>query len=427
MKIERMLPLTDLTKWAIIFYLLGLLSFAAYKSFKHPSLEKLVKGSDMEGYYQYLPVFFLEDWERFRILPWAKPYGENKTLSVFTCGTAILQAPFFLTAHALTKASGLEANGYGPVYYFFVLLAGLFYATMGLYFLCKALSRYVDYKTAFWTTALIFYGTNLFYYTIMGPGMSHVYSFFLICFFLYRVPIFYDNPDFKSILLVALPFSLSVLVRPTNAVVILYLIFYNVCGSGDLFQRWRLFIKKWYLLMGMGAIFILVFIPQMIYWHYVTGNWMVYSYQEEGFKFWNNPQIMTVLFGKRGGWYVYTPLMGMATIFLLYMLKRRLFSAPAIILTMVVILYLDASWWAPTFSASAGYRALIEFLPFMAVPLAFGYQLVFSSGNKRLIFIVSVLLWILVLYNVQFSYKYDSTVWWDWEWSYKTMMRLFSL
>jgi len=50
-----------------------------------------------------------------------------------------------------------------------------------------------------------------------------------------------------------------------------------------------------------------------------------------------------------------------------------------------------------------------------------------DSQYKRLIFIVSVLLWILVLYNVQFSYKYDSTVWWDWEWSYKTMMRLFSL
>jgi hypothetical protein len=426
MKIGRILPVNNLTRWAIIFYLLGLLSFAAYKSFKHPSLEKLVKGSDMEGYYQYLPVFFLEDWEKFRILPWAKPYGDNKTLSVFTCGTAILQAPFFLAAHAITKTSGLQSNGYSTVYYFFVLLAGLFYATMGLYFLCKSLYRYVDYKTAFWTTSLIFYGTNLFYYTIMGPGMSHVYSFFLMSFFLYRVPIFYDTPNFKSILLVTLPFSLSVLVRPTNAVAILYLIFYNIWGTGDLLQRFRLFINKWRLIMVMGATFILVFVPQMIYWHYVTGNWIVYSYQEEGFKFWNNPQIMTVLFGKRGGWYVYTPLMLIATISLMYMLKRRLLSAPSILLTMVTILYLDASWWAPTFSASAGYRALIEFLPFMAVPLSIGYQKVFTSGNKKLqIFAVSVL-WILVLYSVQFAFKYDSTVWWDWEWSYKTMLRLFS-
>jgi hypothetical protein len=226
--------------------------------------------------------------------------------------------------------------------------------------------------------------------------------------------------------LVALPFSLSVLVRPTNAVAILYLIFYSVHGTGDLLTRFRLFIKKWYLFMLMGATFLLVFIPQMFYWHYVTGNWIVYSYQEEGFKFWNNPQFMTVLFGKRGGWFVYTPLMLIASFSLLYMLKKRLFSAPAIFLTMVAILYLDASWWAPTFSASAGYRALIEFLPFMAVPLSFILRKMFTGGNKKLVFTATLVLGILVLYNVQFAFKYDSTVWWDWEWSYKTMLRLFS-
>jgi len=426
MKIGKIFPITNLTGWAIVFYFLGLLSFAAYKNFKHPPLEKYVKGSDMEGYYQYLPVFFLQDWENFRILPWAKPYGENKTLSVFTCGTAILEAPFFLAAHGITKLSGLPSDGYGPVYYFFILLGGLFYATLGLLFLCKALYRIVDPKTAFWTTALIFYGTNLFYYTIMGPGMSHVYSFFLMALFIYRVPFFYDKPDLKSILLAALPFSLSVLIRPTNAVAILYLLFYNISCIGELLQRFRLFFKKWYLFFVMGFTVLVVFIPQMIYWHFVTGNWIIYSYQDATFTFWKNPQILTVLFGKRGGWYVYTPLMLIATISLVYMLKRRLYSAPAIFITMVSIIYLDASWFAPTFSASAGYRALIEFLPFMAVPLSLVHQKVFSGNNKKLIIVATVVLWILVLYNVQFSFKYDSTVWWDWEWSYKTMLRLFS-
>lgn len=47
-----------LLRKALLFYLAGLLAFGAYNYFKHPSLEKLVVGSDMEGYYQYLPWFF---------------------------------------------------------------------------------------------------------------------------------------------------------------------------------------------------------------------------------------------------------------------------------------------------------------------------------------------------------------------------------
>jgi hypothetical protein len=104
-----------------------------------------------------------------------------------------------------------------------------------------------------------------------------------------------------------------------------------------------------------------------------------------------------------------------------------MFSAPAILLTMMAILYLDASWEAPTFSASAGYRAIIEFLPFMAIPLSYLIIRLSQSGNKRIVFISALILIILVLYNIQFAFKYDSTVWWDRAWSYKTMLRLFTL
>jgi hypothetical protein len=378
----------------------------------------------MEGYYQYLPVFFLQDWDNFRTLPWAKPYGEGRTLSVFTCGTAILQAPFFLAAHIITLATGMPATGYGTIYYFFIFLAGLFYASMGLLFLARSLTWYVPSKTAFMTTVLIFYGTNLFYYTIMGPGMSHLYSFFLISYFIYRVPFFYEKISLRTLLPVALPFALAVLVRPTNAVIFLYFLLFEAGTLKEMYIRILLLFRKWYLMVIWLLVLLLVFAPQMMYWHFVTGKWMIYSYQEEGFTFLKNPQVLTVLFGKRGGWFVYTPIMFIAGLTLIWMLRKKLFSSPAIFLTMLVIIYLNSSWWAPTFSACAGYRALVEFLPFMAFPLAYFYQNTVSGENRLLRRIFVVVFWIFVLYNIQFAFKYDSTVWWDREWSIHTLMRL---
>ncbi len=415
-----------LIRWAILFYAMGLLTYGAYKTFKHPSLEKFILGSDMEGYYQYLPWFFLHDWKDFDQLPWAKPYGEGKTLSVFTSGTAILQSPFFLAAHGVTKLAGLKADGYGPVYYFSVFLAGLFYATLGMLFLYKALLRWFDPKSAFWSTLLIFYGTNLFYYTIMMPGMSHVYSFSMVAAVLYGVPRFYEKPDPLRAIALALPIALAVLIRPTTLVILLFFILYDVDSFQSLKQRFLFVVRNGHLFMLMVITAMLVFTPQLAYWHHVTGQWIVYSYQEEGFTFWRNPQVMTVLFGKRGGWFTYTPLMGLAMISLVVMAFRRYSSAPVILLCMLVIIYINSSWWAPTFSASAGYRALIEFLPLMAVPLAYLVSKTLNMPKGWLKTGTVLVAWIIVLYNIQFAFKYDATVWWDWEWSYKTMLRLFT-
>ncbi len=413
-----------LLRLVLLFYGVGLLSFWGYRHFRNPAIEKLVLGSDMHGYYQYLPVFFLQEWSDFQLLPWAKPYGEEKTLSVFTCGTAMLQAPFFLVAHAITEAGGLKADGYGPVYYFFVLLAGLFYATLGLLFLFKSLLRHSPLHTALPVTALIFYATNLFYYTIMGPGLSHVYSFCLMAAVVFQVPRFYAKPGFKNSLLLALPFSLAFLIRPTNGVIALYILLYNIGSFRDIRERIRFFTSRWYLLLSMAGLAFLIFVPQLLYWHYVTGDWIVYSYQEEGFTFWKNPQVMTVLFGKRGGWFVYTPVMLAASFFLFWMLLKKKPDAWAILLTMAAIVYLDASWWTPAFSASAGYRALIEFLPLMAFPLAHAYENTRHSPQKWMRITAGILIFIFVVFNIQFAFKYEPALWWDREWSSDILRRL---
>lgn len=423
---DRKIRISRLAQLAVIFLLLGFISTIAHRHFKNVEVEKYVLGSDMEGYYQYLPYFFLHDWDDFNQLPWAKPYEEGKTLSVYTCGVAILEAPFFLAAHATSLFFQMEdTDGYSSIYYTFIFFAALFYAMIGLIFIYKTLLRYFNQKTALYTTALIFFATNLYYYTIFSPGMSHVYSFSMLSMYIYFVPAFYKSSSVKNTVLLVIPLAIATLIRPTNIIAAIYFLLYGVTSFNLLKERFLFLIKKWYLLLLMLFVGIIVFLPQMLYWHKVTGQLFFYSYQSEGFPYLLNPQIGTVLFGARNGWYIYTPVMFFATLSLLYMVFQKKKQSVGILIAMILIIYIDASWWAPTFSAAAGYRALIEFLPFMAIPLAFLFQKIYSTDNRLVKSSVTFLLIFFVFYNIQFSFKFDSWLWWDTEWQWKYLLRVF--
>ena len=410
---------------ALAFYLLGILAHLTYRHFEHPPVENLVLGSDMEGYYQYLPAFFLRDWEEFNRLPWAKPFGEGKTVSAFTCGVGILQSPFFLMAHVVSVLSGSDTDGYAPLYYISVLLASLFYVTVGLIFLFRALTAYFSRRSALAATLLTFYATNLFYYTIVSPGTSHAYSFFLLAVYLYSVPRFYSKPGYGRAWVTAITLGMATLIRPTNLVAVFYFLLYGIREWQDLRERFRFLISQWKPVVWMLFTGALVAVPQMIYWHYVTGEWIYYSYQDEGFPYWKSPHLGTVLFGARGGWYIYTPVMLAASLLLVWLAWKRRFSAPAILLVMASILWINGSWWAPTFSASAGYRALVEYLPFMAVPLGFGLEAFNRAHAKRLHKLVNILIIVLAFLNIQFAFKYEPALWWDAEWDWAILLRLF--
>ncbi|WP_321286872.1 hypothetical protein [uncultured Sunxiuqinia sp.] len=383
-------------------------------------MRNYVMSSDMEGYYQYLPYFFIKDKQEIKHMRWAKPYENGNKLNVFTCGVAIMQAPFFFIAHGISKYFRLQSDGYAFVYFIFVFLATLFYVTIGLAFLYKALLHFFEERYALLTAALVFFCTNLFYYTIIMPGMSHAYSFSLVTIFVYLVPVFYDNVSAKNALKLAFPFALAVLIRPTTLVIGLYFLLYRIHSWHSLRERMKLLFQKWYLVFIMAFASLLVFLPQMFYWHFVTGKYFIYSYQNEGFTNILSPHISTVLIGARNGLFLYTPIMFLAVCSMFYLVYKKKLSALGILLVMIIIVYLDGSWWRPTFSGAAGYRALIEFYPLLAIPLAFLIQTVLKGQHKGLKIGLKIGLVFFVVYNVLFAYKYSHYLWWntDWQWSH---------
>jgi hypothetical protein len=75
-------------------------------------------------------------------------------------------------------------------------------------------------------------------------------------------------------------------------------------------------------------------------------------------------------------------------------------------------IYINASWWAPTFSAAVGQRAMIDFLPFLAVPLAFVISQI-KGMSKPLRILLSVVIIVFIVYNIQFGFRYNSGIWWE--------------
>lgn len=421
MSLKEHIKLSRVVRLFLLFFFVVMSAHGMYRHFRGMTARQLVMSSDMEGYYQYLPYVFFKD-KDIEQMRWAKPYGEDRKLNVFTCGVAILELPFFIVAHGVSELLEMEDPGYNPAYYHTVLFAAIFYVFIGLYYLYKALRRFFTREASLLTVFLAFLATNLFFYTVMQPGVSHAYSFFLLSLYIYFVPGFYEKPGIRSSLFMILPLALAVLIRPTNIIAGFYFLLYGISSFRELGQRLTMLAHRWQLLLFMAFVSFMIFIPQMLYWHRVTGKWIVYSYADERFTNALSPQFCTVLFGARGGWYVYTPLMIIATGGLLYLAYLRKLTAPAILLMMVLIIYVNASWFNPTFSSSAGYRALVEWIPFMCIPLAFVIEkLQPKPGWKRTLYIILAL---FVVYNLLFAYKFDNHVWWNMEWEWRNFLRL---
>lgn len=411
--------ISKLVKYGWIFLIAGLVINYIYRMVFHVTpIDKIIIGSDMEGYYQYLFHFFVKDWSLFDRMPWTIPYGEGKTLSVFTCGVAILWSPFFLIAHLISIFLGLPADGKTSLYYGFMLIAGIVYTYIGLVFIYKFLHEFFEHKVSLFTTALFLLATNVFFYSVLlGAGMSHVYSFSMIAIYLYYCNQFSKESTLKNLIFLGVPFAIAVLIRPTNIISGLFLFLYGVNNWATLKERFAFWMKNYWAILGLFVIGVIVFIPQMAYWHFVTGKFLFYSYQEYGFPNWQMPKFGLVLFGKYNGWLTYTPIVWFGLVGLFILLWRKQMNSLAVFLILLICIYINASWWVPTFAAAVGQRAMIDFLPFLAIPLAFVINQIRGLSQPIKIALGLVIL-IFIFYNIQFGFRYDSGMWWDSPWTW---------
>lgn len=396
------------------------------KHYRYPGFQSIFQ-SDGLGYYQYLPATFLQH-DIVRGQRYCVTLADGRLLNKYSIGVSYLQAPFFFMANVWQYATNKADNGYSSTYGFFIFLGAMIYCFLALLLVYKTLLPRFGFLVSSVVPVLLFYGTNLIFYTLQESAMSHVYVFFLFAVFVYRTPFFYQKPSLVNALWLAIPLAIITVIRQYNIVVILYLLLYNVTSWSDLKERFLYWLPKWYY----GVLFIftilLFFIPQMIYWHMIIGKWYIYAYGyaqtgPERFLYLSNPKIFEVIGGKVSGIYTYAPVLILSLIGMILMVRKRSIDIWAIIFIYIISLYLISSWWCYTFDCGFGHRAFVDYYALFAIPLAFALNKLLSLRKAFLNAFLTATLIFLMYLNVRLSMMYGWDPCWTgpgWTWKHYT-------
>ncbi len=366
---------------------------------------------DVKSYYAYLPATFIyndlsleftkDNPEKFNDLIWPIETPLKKKAIITTMGMSILYSPFFAVAHLYAKNSEYLADGYSVPYRFTLVFSSLFYVLIGLFFLKKTLSIFYEDSISALVILAIGLGTNLLYYYSYEAAMPHAYNFSLISIFMYLTIKFHENPTILKIFLIGLLAGLITLIRPTNIIVLLVFFLWNISSLNTLKQRTYWFIKHYKFTFVMAMAFVLIWIPQFMYWYWLSGKIFYFTYGEAGGKFFFlNPQLKNILISYRKGWFIYTPIMFFASLGILTLTKIRKGLLLPISIFYVLNIYIQSSWWCWWFGGSFGLRAFIDSYAIMAIPLA--SILSYLSSNKIMKYVsISVLVLLIGFNNFQ--------------------------
>ena len=341
---------------------------------------------DVVSYYAYLPAAFIEhdltlsftDHEHTGTY-WPETLPDGRHVIKTTMGLSIMYMPFFLIAHGTASALGMAADGFSTPYALALMLASICYTLLALVLLRNILRhRFSEIVTAV-TLIIIALCTNLYWYTVYESPMSHAFSFFLFALFMWLTERWHSSPTLGRSAILGLTLGLISLVRPTNALVIIYFLLYGCDSRNAIADKWRLLLSSWPRLLLAAAAALLVWVPQIAYWYANTGHLFYYSYGESERFFFGDPKVLQGLFSFRKGWLVYTPVMvfALAGMVPLYRRHRQYFWGVCIF--MVLNLYVVFSWWCWWYGGGFGMRALIESYALLALPLAAWLQWVWQQ------------------------------------------------
>lgn len=392
--------------------------------------------ADKSGYNVYLPALFVykldvtkmpDSIEQKTGLGFSLDKKNNKFVTKYPCGVAIMQAPFFIVTHYACKIfDPKRADGWSRPYHYVTDFSAIFYFLIGFFFLSEFLKKYMEDKTALIALFVMFLGTNLYYYSVREGGFSHVYSFALFSVWLYLWKDIIDRNLYRSrkMILLAVVTGFIILTRQIDTLLLPFFFMLDVTNLREAFERFKKIGLK-YLAFSAGII-ILIFIPQMIYNVYLTGHLLQYSYGNEGFSNILKPDFAPVLFSFQNGLFAMNPIWIIALFGITYLILNKQLNGWIIILLIITTSYIYASWWIPNLGCGYGNRGFVDIYPLMALPFALSFKRIFSIKNEYAITIVTIIIVALIIINLKLCYAYDDCWWGKDQWDYKEYFKLLS-
>ncbi len=346
---------------------------------------------DAKAYYAYLPALFIyndpsysfidsveqryypEDRSQFK--DFRIPQKNGKAVNKTFPGLSVLYAPFFFLSMFVAWVFGFPVDGYSAPFQWGIAFSHLVYFFVGLRFLLSFFRSYkISDTISYWVFTFLLFGTNCWYYLVYDHTVSHIHSFFLTCVLLWSMQRWISTKQVKMLGLVACIMALLVIIRPTNAVMILFLPLLLVLRNVKLkaLLSKEVFHLKALILPVIIGLSILV-IP-FLFWKWQSDLWLVYSYGKESFDF-KHPHLLEFLFSYQKGWLLWSPLTLFALIGgLIYFGKQSWKALLLFVLPLFIIVYILSSWWCWTYGSGFGQRPMMEYLPFIALGFAFFAQ-----------------------------------------------------
>lgn len=317
----------------------------------------------------------------------------------YMCGFAILFSPFFFIGHVWALIGGYPIDGFSFPYQFSVSSGVYVYIIAGVFGIRKLLLSFFSDKITTLTMIFLLAGTNYFNEAVRSNLMPHAMLFALVVYFIVLTLKWHKKPTIKNSVAYGGLFALMVLSRPSELFLIIFPLLLNVTNKESLIKKIQFYISniKYIVIAAIGGF--IVCIPQLMYWKYVTGNFIFFSYQNtEGFNF-LEPHLIESLFSFKNSWIIYTPIIifPLIGLYTLYKRNRSLFTGISIFI--IVNFYILSCWLAWWNGGGFGMRYFVESYALLSIPL--GYLIQSTLEKKWLIRIpVFTIMTLLVAFNL---------------------------
>jgi len=406
-------------RWLLVLFLLSL-----------PFVNPFVHG-DGVGYYGYARALLIEHRLDFHN-DWLRADGEFRSAHTdaqghltagdytttghidnhYSIGPAILWAPFLIVAHAgvlVANAVGahVAANGYSKPYLLAMALGTAFYGFLALWISFLIARRYVAERWAFLATLGIWAASSLPVYMYFNPSWSHAQSAFAVALFLW----YWDTTRAKRTLaqwiVLGLIAGLMMDIYYVNAIVLLFPLFESLgryresFAPGQVREAALVFLKN---AAFLGAAF-LAFSPTLISKKIVFGSYLNLGYTERWS--WSSPAFWKVAFSADHGVLTWTPIVFLAVVGLVFVVRRERQIGVCSLIVFVVYLYAIGCYQDWDGIASFGNRFFVSLTPVFILGLAAFFDRISHAWNERRALWLGVATTaLLILWNFGMMYQW---------------------